>query len=310
VNYQFNQPAITTSLPTIGSGTQSANNLTGFAGGIMNAIVGGVATPYAAAGTTSIQTDPVNLQIAAQIAALDPLTPGTSGVRSLQLSYGSLSPGNTNARQAFINDNLFASMESPGGAGSSLNGTPGTAQIYLVNANAVPNTTLLPNGLCQQCQFMQWGYWGGQVTTGARNDVGAINFWVAGFQTPVAQLPTTGSGSYSGNAVGSVVNNGATYLATGGFNQTYNFGSQTGTVNITNFDGANYSANVSGAKGASLFGGTLVGPAGRSGLVGGGFFGTGTQAASETGGSFAIQSTSPGYLAAGVFAGRLTGPIH
>ena len=62
-------------------------------------------------------------------------------------------------------------------------------------------------------------------------DQGAINTWVAG--QPTVNIPTVGVGSYNGAAVGTVFNNGATYLAAGGFNQMYNFAKQIGTVNIT-----------------------------------------------------------------------------
>jgi hypothetical protein len=42
--------------------------------------------------------------------------------------------------------------------------------------------------------------------------------------------------------------------------------------------------------------------------VSGSFYGPG---AAETGGSFALQATSgPSYIASGIFAGKLTGPIR
>ena len=71
--------------------------------------------------------------------------------------------------------------------------------IYLVTQTASPPpTSLLPNGLCSSCQYLQWGYWGGQIDTPTagegnplRTDVGHINFWVAG--QPTVNMPTTGS---------------------------------------------------------------------------------------------------------------------
>src|SRR4029077_13892945 len=103
-------------------------------------------------------------------------------------------------------------------------------------------------------------------------------------------------------AVGSVVNNGTTYLAGGGFNQTYNFGSLTGTANITNFDGANYSAPVTGV--GTIYTGTLSGPANRTGFIAGTFFGP---SAGVTGGGFTVQNPSASYVVSGAFAGRLEG---
>jgi hypothetical protein len=204
-------------------------------------------------------------------------------------------------------------LESPGGSGSTLNGNSGTAQLYLVNANAVPNAiaSILPAGVTPcACQYLQWGYWGGQLTTttangATRNDIGAINTWVAG--TPTVTMPTVGMGSYSGAAIGTVNNAGATYVAAGGFSNVYNFGSNTGTVSISNFDSRNFTGNVIGGSGSPAYAGSLSG-SGARGSVTGLFYGPG---AAETGGGFAVQGTSgPNYIASGVFAGKLTGPIH
>jgi hypothetical protein len=118
-------------------------------------------------------------------------------------------------------------------------------------------------------------------------------------------MPTSGTGTYHGAAVGTVFNAGATYMAAGNFQQTYNFGSQTGVVNINNFDNANYTFNVSGT-GRTFAGGQTTGPPNRTGVVTGGFFGPGpTPTTVEPGGSFNIQSTSGlRYIASGIFAGH------
>jgi len=116
---------------------------------------------------------------------------------------------------------------------------------------------------------------------------------------PTITLPTTGVGTYNGVAVGAVLNNGASYLAGGGYNQTYNFGTLTGAANITNFDGANYSASLTGS--GTIFTGNLTGPANRTGALAGTFFGPN---AAVTGGGFAIQNPAATYVASGAFAGR------
>src|SRR5947207_8563413 len=116
---------------------------------------------------------------------------------------------------------------------------------------------------------------------------------------PTVTLPTAGVGTYNGVAIGSVLNNGASYLAGGGFNQTYNFGTLTGTANITNFDGANYTAPLTGS--GTIFSGNLAGPANRSGVIAGTFFGP---SAAVTGGGFAVQNPAGTYIASGAFAGR------
>ena len=114
----------------------------------------------------------------------------------------------------------------------------------MVTSGAVPNTSWMPSGVTPcACQYLQWGYWTGQVpstaTTGlgvARTDRAYINTWVAG--QPTVNVPTSGVGMYNGAAVGTVYNgslgpNGATYLAAGGFNLKYTFGMTGGTGQLT-----------------------------------------------------------------------------
>ena len=113
-------------------------------------------------------------------------------------------------------------------------------------------------------------------------------------------MPAAGVGSFSGNALGSVVNGGKSYLAAGAFTNTYNFGTRSGAFAINNFDTRNFSGTVKGA--GTGYAGSLTGPAGFTGAAAGTFFGNIPGfPASETGGSFALKG--PAYLAAGVFAG-------
>jgi hypothetical protein len=127
---------------------------------------------------------------------------------------------------------------------------------------------------------------------------GSSIFLFAG--VPTVNLPTVGTGSFSGTATGTVFNNGATYTSTGAFNQSYNFATQAGALSIANFDGATYTGNITGT--GSAFSGTLGGTPGRTGSIGGNFFGS---AAKEVGGTFAISGTSgPKYLAGGIFTGH------
>lgn len=115
--------------------------------------------------------------------------------------------------------------------------------------------------------------------------------------TPLVNLPTTGTGSYNGTAVGSVINGAASYTASGGFSASYNFGSQTGNMTISNFDNKTFGGPIAGTSGA--YSATLSG-SGLTGSAGGRFFGTG---ASGTGGLFAVTSSTVPYLATGVYAG-------
>jgi hypothetical protein len=339
VTYQFAQPVTATPVPqAVATATQTSQTLKGWFGGIMTKEPpGGVGTPlpYAVAGKASITTStsfpsfPANLsslQITATLSGGDPFTSAASGVptpkqKGIVLQFGSL--GGPIGRQAFINDQLFATFEgldnstvAGGTAKFSADPASGTnPNIYLVTQTAAPlPTSLLPNGLCSSCQYLQWGYWGGQIDTQAiaggpvRTDVGHINFWVAG--QPTVNMPTTGIGTYNGAAVGTVFNGGATYLAAGSFNQMYDFGRQTGMVKITNFDKGNYTASVGPVTGspAYQFAGNLTGTFG-NGKVVGSFYGPGgTPGQLETGGNFNIYNgqAAPAskYLASGIFAGR------
>jgi trimeric autotransporter adhesin len=315
VQYQFVVPAIvpaTASVVPAGANTPQ-QNLTGYFGGIMTKEPGATIVspiPYTLTGTANITTTAANGQVAATLNGTDTLTPSTSGITNgIVLGFGSTSTGATNARIAYVNDNLFAVMENPG-APSSVNNVPvpvtdgnSGSNIYLVTQTAAPlPASFLPGGVCSACTYLQWGYWGGELDSGsgsaARIDVGHINFWVAG--QPTVNMPT-GTGMYTGNAIGSVVNGSANYIASGGFTNTYNFARNTGNVAINNFDGNHnlsgmamgsgntYAATLSGTNGARL-----------AGSLNGSFYGP---TANETGGNFAFQSTTgTRYLASGIFA--------
>jgi hypothetical protein len=307
INYAFTHPAIPTALPSGVGTSRTSQTLTGFIGGIMYPDATGA--PYALFGANALATDATSNRVVAVFAGVDPFTSTTSGVQSMVINFGSLT-GNNTARSTFIDDATFAAAESPT-IPSTVNsvstppgltaGQPGT-RVAMVTANTAP----LPSGFLPtvcQCQFMQWGYWTGELDqVNANNQVtrfdrANINFWVAG-QLPVT-LPTTGTGTYNGTAIGSVSNNNQNYIAAGNFTTTFNFGNNTGTLGISNFDGRAVSGTVAGAGG--IYAGPLNGT-NLSGLAQGRFFGSN---AVETGGSFAFRSSSGSpYTAAGIFYGR------
>jgi hypothetical protein len=325
-NYQFAQPAIATTVPAAVTGAQSTRTVSGWFGGVMTReAIGGKGSPfsYALTGTTGIATNASDLQIAATLAGGDPLTSSKSGIdmnNGMVLQFGSLQPGVTQARQAFINDNLFAALESPdSNRPSQVNGFPvpfnvSNPNLYFITATAAPATALLPNGLCA-CQFLQWGYWGGEIdtptnnsATPARVDVGQINSWAAGPLTlDIPTLKAIGAtGSYRGSLFGSVDNNGAKYLASGLLSAFYNFGTAQGSGRVINYDGR-FSFPFGGL--APLMNGSyqfVVNIPGRlSGHVFGSFFGPG---AIETGGNFVFRTTTGiPYFTSGIFGARLVG---
>ncbi|MGE5268109.1 MAG: hypothetical protein ACM3JG_00410, partial [Thiohalocapsa sp.] len=300
---------------TVGT-NRTTQTLSGNFGGLM--YTDAQSSPYIATGGATINTDAANNRVSARLAGTSQSSSG--GVNTLTMQYGGLT-GADAGRQAFVDDNNFAALESQvnpqqiNGKNLVVNGDETQAgKLYLTSsALAPPPTSLLPTGASYcDCQYLKWGYWGGDLLTGnatdttiSRIDRSHINTWVAGVPTPIGDLNTLASqsavGTYTGHAIGSVFNNGASYIAAGGFNGSYNFGTQNATLTISNFDGRTFSTTgkvpLSGATYAATFN-----AAGFKGAVNGSFYGP---KAAETGGSFAVQTTAgPTYLASGIYAGR------
>jgi hypothetical protein len=273
--------------------------------------------PYILSGSASVSTNAGNMQVAANLSGTDPFTPGTSGIKAVTLGFGSTQTGATNARIAFVNDNLFAALENPGspstvnGVTVPVNDANSGSNIYLVTQAAAPPSALLPNGLCS-CQYLQWGYWGGELDTPAapgslaRIDVGHVNSWVAGLPTPAADLvdlqKNNVTGTYTGGLFGSVFNNGAQYLASGGLQATYNFATQMGAFHVINYDGLSFAATGKNTLTGSNYKFGVNNVPGLAGSVSGSFYGP---MAAETGGNFAFSKTvgSP-YFTSAIFAAK------
>ncbi|HTV45656.1 MAG TPA: FecR family protein [Stellaceae bacterium] len=320
--YQFAQPAIPVAAPAVATASPSAQTLTGWFGGIMTrepASSAGRPIPYMLTGRATITTHPGDLQITATLAGGDPATSHRSGIpaaNGMVLQFGSTA--GTNARQAYVNNNLFAIEESPV-SDSRVDGVsvpinlqfPQTnPNLYLVTQTAAPPTSLLPDGLCA-CRYLQWGYWGGELDTPAfgdepaRVDVGHINSWVAGIPTSVGDISSLKAanftGSYTGNLFGTVINGTAQYLASGRLAASYNFGSGAGAFSVIDYDGLSFTARGRAALSGANYTFGLAAP-GIAGAVSGSFYGP---MAAETGGNFAFAKTAgPAYFTSGIFAAR------
>ena len=314
-NYGFAQPVLPVAVPS-GIGTsRTTQALAGNFGGLMYTTA--QTNPYLVTGGTLISTDAPNNRIQATLngSAQSP----SSGVNTLTMQYGSLT--GIDASSAFVDNNTFGARESPvnpqqiNGTNLVVNGGQDNAgNLYLLSSGtAPPPTSLLPSGAAYcQCQYLQWGYWGGDLRTGnsidssiSRIDRGHINTWVAGVATPLNDLNTLmsqgTSATYTGHALGSVFNNGASYVTAGGFLGTYNFGTQSGTMAINNFDGRSFTATGAAPLTGANYSFAVTSP-GATGALNGTFYGP---AAAETGGSFAVKTTvGPTYLASGIFVGK------
>ena len=118
----------------------------------------------------------------------------------------------------------------------------GTAQLVVSSA-----------AFCEQCDFLKWGAWTGHfnfqdkgtidgITTTHTKDVRVDGYWIAGdvVNDTVGDLPSGGSASYAGHAIGTVANGLSgtmvTYVATGKMDMSWDFGTRKGQFDITHFD--------------------------------------------------------------------------
>jgi hypothetical protein len=262
-----------------------------------------------------------------------------SGLASASYQFGSYSSadptnaaGRNTARGAYVDPANFAGRAAVifnNGAnapistrnGQSLAGVGSFDDSLLVTAtpvgansstflSSISSTTVTP---CA-CEFTQWGFW--SSLSGQSLDNGQSRFvdgtsvpalWVAGVPTTAANLPTTGTATYTGHAIADISSNGAQYLAAGTFANTVNFGTATGAVTINGLDGTNYAGNVSLKPSTTLFAGNLIGNVGgRSAALNGSFFQGGptntTPLYGEMGGNLTL--TGANYLGSGIFLGR------
>ena len=189
-------------------------------------------------------------------------------------------------RSAFNDDNTFAAIEAPSGSSvsgkyldsqfpfiHSFNDDAPDVQGYFVSADAIKANQVLfgsneagtpvHQAFCTDCAFLKWGAWGartqydlnGQPIT---NDV-HLGWWIAGDVANKDQIPTTGSATYKGDAIGTVASNGKQYVATGDMNMNWSFRNRLGILAISNFDNKSFSGNMAAPGKAVQFSGIVAG---------------------------------------------------
>lgn len=312
--YNFNQPAVATTLPAgvgPGLGTNPSSKFipaNGYFGGLMYTNSNTTTSPYLITGTNTFsQTGPATFSSTFNSTSI----PAGGSIAAATLTFGGAASATPNS--TIIDGNIYGATESTSGATlTNNNGSPSTAaqQLYLLSSAAAPPGTLLTNGtLCSTCAFSQWGWWGGDVasTTLGRTEIGNLNTWVAG--QPTVTIPRAGTASYTGQAIGTVSNGGSGYIGTGTFTNTYVFDADRGNFSLT-FDGH----TTAGQVGPTTFGRGIYssGCSGCSGFTGGGvattingqFFGPTVGTPPETGGNFALTGVGVAYSASGVFLGH------
>lgn len=169
---------------------------------------------------------------------------------------------------------------------------------YVVNSKVAP-VKIFDGGtsseLCN-CDYMSWGWWGKADTGDGSIESAHMGNWVIGDVTANVDMPASGTATYSGHAVGSVVDGANQYIATGAMSATMDFSARTGNVAVSGFDGRSFGSNVSFA-GSSTFSGTTAGTS-----ITGSFVNGNGVAAQGVMGAF---STSDGsWAASGIFGGN------
>jgi hypothetical protein len=261
-------------------------------------------------GNITISTDAATGRLAATFGMTSLTSPSGQWPDSVTFNFGA-----NPTRGTYVDRSRFAAVESDAGTVINEGGVSRTAdssRLYLVS-NGLAQTAL-PGGMqpCE-CEFVQWGWWGGVVVAPAKDGVsttahGHMGNWVAGPLVPQSAMPTTGSASYSGHAVGTVVNDSARYIAAGTFSASFNFGSRSGNMTIGSFDGMTMTGAITTQNGRDYSSTLAVG--GRAGLEGraqGTFFTGAGDPVRETGGQFTVGSatgTGTKYRASGIFVGR------
>lgn len=295
----------TTSAGNVGS-VRSARTLNGFVKGLGVVRFSSASIPLyivenASDAPTSfqIQTVPTTNRLSAQASLQDAF----ASQSNLFVPFGGLT-GNHRSRSAFIDDNVFAGRDSISSS-PQVGGVTSTARIVL-QSSAFFNTSSAVNAgtnFCN-CSYTKWGFISGQVRGGTvfQRHVFHLVPWVAGeLGTASVIASMTGTATFSGHVAANIMNGTSQYIDTGNYSQTWNFASRTGSVTISNLDGATYTGSLAEVMGSSgsRFLGTISGSS-RTGEINGAFMKAGSDQAGEVGAGFHATNSSQQYYVAGI----------
>ena len=228
---------------------------------------------------------------------------------------------NTSGDSTFIDNFTFlAASESVDHTGAKSNRAnflgngPAVINVELVMfthfAAQLTGTNFIPSGvtLCN-CEFLNWGFWGGTISrSGDLVERIHLANWVAGEIQPLSAISAlSGTASYAGHVIGTVLSGSDVYQAVGGLAVSVNFDTTAVTGTVTDFDSGNFSVSGTGfseTNSRNTFSGTLSGSSGtavgRSGSYLGSFMGPSSNANANMGGHFQVSGTD--YKASGIFA--------
>ena len=274
-------------------GTRSALSLSGWAAGLAEVPSAGrigvtqIDTDVTTENFT-LRTDPVTNRAEARVALFNHPT----------LQFGGLSGMATQGQSAFLDDNQFAAR-----TGTGANVEMALISGELVKAGLPPDMqNLIRKSSGEPYQYLKWGFFFGDVTTtGGEREHIHLGTWVAGQQSDLRNFPSVGTATYSGHAIGNVLTNNSLYTAVGSYQNAWNFGTRTGTVNMS-FDGTGYTGDTRLRDSSVHFDGVLR-ASNRTGGLHGNFIQGGTDAAAGVIGRFSIREATgaPTYRASGTF---------
>jgi len=334
-DYSAYTVATRTSSSASAEGTRTTQTMRGFAGGLVDKLDSGgnISTRAIGAGSApsvTISTNDANNRVFANITLADWDTASTMASFNLGATVDGPS-----ATSSFYNDKIYAARDRPAETflnrittvSSNGGDSDVTSRTALLSYNTAPVSQFFASqGVTPcSCEFMTWGWWGGDVRYNAGSSYNPdgrdrlnLATYVAGTLTTRSELNTlntmNATATYTGHIVGNVKNGANSYIAAGTYSNAWSFGSQTGRASVS-FDGATYGNNLTAntvlnGGGAMTFSTIApipsnVGPglaSGRSVTLNGAFANAPGVVAKGQLGNF--QITGPAYQAGGTFAAQ------
>lgn len=241
--------------------------------------------------------------------------------------------GTSASTSVFIDDKTYAARDVPASQFNSTTtiggntGTDVTSNTVIVSYNAAAGTTAATNPFLAAgitpctCDFLTWGWWGGDISYSSGSTYNASGIerlnlatYVAGKLATTTQLPNVGTATFSGSAIGNVQLGSSSYVGVGTYTNSWTWGGGGGSGSFTlNFDSRTYSGTTTMTSGTVQFSSPLSntsGGASLSGNLNGAFFQSGGSVAGQAG-SFSVTGTVPAtgggsnsYNAGGTFVAK------
>lgn len=319
VDYAFSRLAIGVGIdadatnPAVSDFTsRTSNTLNGFATGVVEHVdaSGSTLSLYTlgveSSANITITTVPTTNQLTAafQLAGKPPGggTLPSNLPQQVNITFGGSAAADS-GKSAFVTDSVFGARAES----ATVDNTTGTADLGMVTATPELITGIFPEQTIAAYSYVKWGFWFGDIVKNAQQrDRVHLGYWVAGKPTETDLLQSTGQATYTGHAIGTIVES-ATGIRekVGTFQNTWDFAARQGTVTM-NFDSASYQGATNTMTVSPNYTGTITNVANRQLSLNGAFFGTAVAGKPpETAGKFSIKETSgTSYRADGIFAAK------